>query len=160
MQSSRKHARQGLQLSERRLPNVLSYGNSLTMQVAAIILEEREERALRKAEMEAQKVGGGAAVVLHGYGRQQGGSGLQVSVACFYRGRWHRTRNGSRSPPTFGHVAHAGRQPAGARGRDPGASCPHLVPDRAPEAGAGTALQGSRRWVWEVLHCSRACRRK
>lgn len=28
------------------------------MQVADIILEEREERALRKAEMEAQKVGG------------------------------------------------------------------------------------------------------
>lgn len=86
-----KHARQGLQLSERRLPNVLSYGNSLPMQVAAIILEEREERALRKAEMEAQKVGGGTAVVLHGYGRQQGGSGLQVSAACIYRGRWRRT---------------------------------------------------------------------
>lgn len=47
------------------------------MQVTAIIWEEREERALRKAEMEAQKVGEG--------GQGQQGAGHHC---CGAAGRW------------------------------------------------------------------------
>ena len=142
----------------------------LEEQVESILWEEREEKALRKAEMEVQKVGGkqeclggkhecldaGQAGRLAGLRRELAVAGpaaerhgpglwppLMHAPACLHHQPHPQTPFPSPPPPhTLCPASPAGLQHAGPRGGDLRAPSPHLVPDREAEEGAGGAVKG------------------